>query len=301
MIHIDEKRIGNLLAVAGKATAGDIDAILAKSRALKRLTLEETALLLCADDPASVRKIFDAAAYVKDTIYGKRVVLFAPLYISNFCSNSCLYCAFQAGNRQLTRKALTADEIKTEVASLLQRGHKRVLVVAGESAPSGRTPVDYYREAIDAVYSVQVGPHRIRRVNINCAPLSVDEFKVLKTAGIGTFQLFQETYHEETYRKVHVRGPKSDPDNRIDAIDRAFKAGIDDVGVGVLYGLYDFRFETLALMMHIEHLERTFGVGPHTISVPRIEPADGSALSRNIPHRVSDSDLKKVVAVLRLA
>ncbi len=301
MIHIDEKRIGNLLAVAGKATAGDIDAILAKSRALKRLTLEETALLLCADDPASVRKIFDAAAYVKDTIYGKRVVLFAPLYISNFCSNSCLYCAFQAGNRQLTRKALTADEIKTEVASLLQRGHKRVLVVAGESAPSGRTPVDYYREAIDAVYSVQVGPHRIRRVNINCAPLSVDEFKVLKTAGIGTFQLFQETYHEETYRKVHVRGPKSDPDNRIDAIDRAFKAGIDDVGVGVLYGLYDFRFETLALMMHIEHLERTFGVGPHTISVPRIEPADGSALSRNIPHRVSDSDFKKVVAVLRLA
>lgn len=301
MKYIDEKRIENLLAVAGHASASDIDAILAKSAALKRLSLEETAALLCANDPASVKKIFETASSVKNAIYGRRVVLFAPLYISNYCQNSCLYCAFQAGNSRIQRKALTADEIREEVSSLLKRGHKRVLIVAGESPPAGKKQIDYYLEAIDAVYSVRVGPHDIRRANINCAPLSVEEFKLLKKAGIGTYQLFQETYHEETYRRVHTRGPKSDPDNRIDAIDRAFAAGIDDVGIGVLYGLYDYRFETLALMMHIEHLEEKFGVGPHTISVPRIEPAAGSALSTNIPHKVSDEEFKKVVAVLRLA
>lgn len=301
MKHIDEQRIENLLAIAEHAAGRDIEAILAKSRSLKRLSLEETAALLCASDPASVKKIFETAAFVKNAIYGRRVVLFAPLYISNYCVNTCLYCAFQSGNRQIRRKALTADEIKAEVASLLKKGHKRVLLVAGESAPAGKKQIDYYREAIDAVYSVRVGPHEIKRVNINCAPLSVEEFKALKKTGIGTYQIFQETYHAETYRRVHPGGPKSDPDNRIDAVDRAMTAGIDDVGVGVLYGLYDYRFETLALMMHIEHLEERFGVGPHTISVPRIEPAEGSALSTNVPHKVSDEDFKKVVAVLRLA
>jgi 2-iminoacetate synthase len=201
----------------------------------------------------------------------------------------------------IERKALTVEEIKEQVQWLLQRGHKRILMVAGEAAPAGKTNIEYYVESIKAVYSVNVGPHRIKRVNINCAPLTVDEFKQLKAAGIGTFQIFQETYHEGTYRQVHTSGPKKDPDNRIDAVDRAFTAGIDDVGIGVLLGLYDYRFEILAMLMHIEHLEERFKVGPHTISVPRIEPAVGSDLSRNVPYKLTDDNVRKLVAVLRLA
>ncbi len=198
------------------------------------------------------------------------------------------------------RKRLTADEIREQVRWLLSRGHKRVLVVAGESG-SSQANIDYYVDAINAVYDVAVGPHRIKRVNINCAPLSVGEFRRLKASGIGTYQIFQETYHEATYRQVHISGPKSDPDNRIDAVDRAFRAGIDDIGIGPLLGLYDYRFEALAMLMHIEHLEKTFNVGPHTISVPRIEPAPGVPFTENLPHRVSNDDFRKLVAVLRLA
>ena len=188
-----------------------------------------------------------------------------------------------------------------QVEWLLKRGHKRILIVAGESGIPGKSAIDYYAAAVEAAYAARVGPHYIKRVNINCAPLSVDEFRKLKAAHIGTFQLFQETYHEETYRKCHLKGPKSDPDNRIDAIDRAFTAAIDDVGIGVLYGLYDYRFDTLGMMMHIEHLEKKFNVGPHTISVPRIEPAAGSEFSLHPPYQVSDDDFKKLVAVIRLS
>lgn len=297
MKHIDEEKIIGLIEKAKGVGAKNIEAILVKSKALKRLTLEETASLLAVEDKALVKKIFDAAAYVKDTIYGRRMVIFAPLYISNLCSNSCLYCAFKSDNKLVTRKALAIDEIKSETETLLKKGHKRILLVAGEK----NNYVDYYVDAIKAIYSVKVGKNYIRRVNINCAPLSVEDFKKIKTAGIGTYQLFQETYHQETYKKVHIKGPKSDPDNRIDAIDRAFKAGIDDIGMGVLYGLYDYKFETLALLSHIEYLEKTFGVGPHTISVPRIEPAVGSNFSNNIPHKVSDDDFKKLIAILRLS
>ena len=301
MKYIDENKIQDLLNSAGKAGGDKIDAILDKSRSLKRLALEETAALLAVEDPRLVKKIFEAAAYVKNAIYGNRVVLFAPLYISNFCANKCVYCAFQSGNSELKRKYLDAAEIREQVEWLLKRGHKRILVVAGESGVPGKSAIEYYTEAVEAAYSARVGPHYIKRVNINCAPLSVEDFKKLKAASIGTFQLFQETYHDETYRKCHLKGPKSDPDNRLDAIDRAFAAGIDDVGIGPLYGLYDYRFETLAMMMHIEHLEKKFNVGPHTISVPRIEPAVGSEFSLHPPYQVSDDDFKKLVAVIRLS
>ena len=301
MKHIDENKIQDLLNNAGKAGEDKIVPILNKSRSLKRLAIEETAALLAVNDPRLVKKIFEAAAYVKNAIYGNRVVLFAPLYISNFCANECVYCAFQSGNAGLKRKYLNAAEIREQVEWLLKRGHKRILVVAGESGVPGKSAIEYYAEAVEAAYSARVGQHYIKRVNINCAPLSVEDFKKLKASNIGTFQLFQETYHDDTYRKCHLKGPKSDPDNRLDAIDRAFSAGIDDVGIGPLYGLYDYRFETLAMMMHIEHLEKKFIVGPHTISVPRIEPAVGSEFSLHPPYQVSDDDFKKLVAVIRLS
>ncbi|HPT39006.1 MAG TPA: [FeFe] hydrogenase H-cluster radical SAM maturase HydG [Candidatus Omnitrophota bacterium] len=301
MKYINEERINNLLADTVKLDSLKLDAILKKSKLLQRLTLDESAALLSVRDPEYIQKIFSAASFVKDTIYGKRVVLFAPLYISNLCVNNCLYCGFNTDNRALKRKALSVEEISQQIQWLLKRGHKRILAVCGEAAPNGMKNIDYYVQAVKAIYAVSVGKHRIKRVNVNCAPLNVDEFKRLKDSGIGTFQIFQETYHDQTYRKVHVRGPKSDPDNRITAPDRAFAAGIDDIGIGPLFGLYDWRFETLGLLSHIEHMEKEFHVGPHTISVPRLEPAEGSELSFNSPYKISDEDFKKVVAVLRLS
>ena len=298
MKYIDEAKINRLLENSQKPDSGELERILQKARGLNRLSLEETALLLNISSPQGRKEIFSAASFVKDAIYGRRVVLFAPLYISNICANNCLYCAFKADNKITTRKALTIEEIKEQVRWLLSRGHKRILMVAGEA---GKNPVDYYVQAVKAIYSVNVGPHKIKRVNVNCAPLTVEEFKKLKSSGIGTYQVFQETYHEATYRKVHPSGPKNDPDNRLDAVDRAFTAGIDDIGVGVLYGLYDWQFETLALLMHIEHLEKKFNVGPHTISVPRIEPAAGVDFTADMPYKVSDDNFRKIVAVLRLA
>ncbi|MBN1527075.1 MAG: [FeFe] hydrogenase H-cluster radical SAM maturase HydG [Candidatus Omnitrophica bacterium] len=301
MLYIDEGKIGEVLAEGFKATEGHIEEILAGAGSLRRLSLQEAAALLSIEEPRMLKRLFEAASLVKDRIYGKRVVLFAPLYISNECSNSCVYCAFRSENRLLKRRSLSRDEVREEAKCLLEQGHKRALVVAGESAPQGKKAVDYYVESVEAVYSASVGKNRIRRANINCAPLSIEDFKRLKASGIGTYQLFQETYHDRTYRTVHPKGPKSDPDNRMDAIDRAFLAGIDDVGIGALYGLCDYIFETLALLMHVEHLERRFGVGPHTISVPRIETASGAEFTRRVPHRLSDEEFKKVVAVLRLS
>ncbi len=301
MKYIDEEKIEGLLAQSARADGAEVERVLRKSRALQRLSLEETAVLLAVEDEALLKRMFETAAYVKDAVYGKRVVLFAPLYISNLCSNACLYCAFKSDNARTQRRSLSVDEIRQQTEWLLKRGHKRILMVSGEYVPEGKPPVDYYVEAIEAIYSASVGPHKIKRVNINVAPLGVDEFRRLKAAGIGTYQLFQETYHEQTYRRMHPRGPKSDPGNRIEAVDRAFLAGIDDVGIGVLYGLYDYRFETLALLMHIEHLERRFNIGPHTISVPRIEPALGVDMSGISDYRISDTGFKKIVAVLRLA
>lgn len=295
MKQIDEAGIHGLIQSAAKTSGPEVDRILAKSRSLKRLAIEEAAALLAAEDGALCARIFEAARFAKEAVYGRRVVLFAPLYISNHCVNKCLYCGFRSDNKATKRRKLGIEEIRQQARWLLARGHKRVLMVAGEEGGGA----DYYVEAINAIYGECVGAHRVRRVNINCAPLDVSEFRKLKDAGIGTYQIFQETYHEATYRAVHPAGPKSDPDNRIDAVDRAMTAGIDDIGMGVLYGLYDYKFETLALLSHIEYLEKRHGFGPHTISVPRIEHAEGTEF--RVPHPVSDFDFKKIVAVLRLA
>ncbi len=301
MKYINEDKIFELLAKGKEPRAEEIDRIFNKVKSLQRLSLEESALLLNIESPEYLSKLFETAAFVKDTIYGRRVVLFAPLYISNFCANDCLYCAFKSGNRLTKRRALSLEEIKSQTEWLLSRGHKRILMVSGESGPSGKENIDFYTDSVQAIYSAKAGKNKIKRVNVNCAPLAVEEFKKLKSSGIGTYQLFQETYHEKTYRHMHPKGPKSDPDNRIDAVDRAFLAGIDDIGIGVLYGLYEWKFETLAMLTHIEHLEKKFNVGPHTISVPRIEPVSGADFSNNPPHKISDYDFKKLVAVLRLS
>lgn len=299
MKYIDENKIFGILDSVKQSPAEEIRRILAKSKSLKRLSLKDASTLLSVNDPLLLKEIFDAAGFVKEVVYGRRIVLFAPLYISNICANGCLYCAFRADNKVTQRKSLSSGDIKAQTASILKRGHKRILMVSAEGTGQEMSGIDYYVESVKAIYSVSCGVHKIKRVNVNCAPLTVDEFKKLKQAGIGTYQLFQETYHEQTYRKMHPFGAKSDPDNRIDAVNRAYAAGIDDIGIGVLYGLYDYQFETLAMLMHVEELEKKFGVGPHTISVPRVEPAQGTDFT--VPRPVSNEDFKKIVAVLRLS
>jgi 2-iminoacetate synthase len=296
---IRDREILETLERAAAPAPARVDDILAKARTLRGLDAADIAVLMAVEDPERLAAIFAAARYVKQEIYGNRLVLFAPLYISNLCSNECVYCAFRARNRALVRRALSQAEIVREVETLVRQGHKRVLVVAGESYP--REGFKYVLDAIDTVYSVRSGPGEIRRVNVNVAPLTVDEFCQLKAARIGTYQLFQETYHRPTYRRVHLAGHKADFDWRIEAMDRAMQAGIHDVGVGILFGLADWRFELLALMQHIRHLEERFGTGPHTISVPRLEPATGSEVATNPPHAVSDADFRKIIAILRLA
>ena len=229
------------------------------------------------------------------------MVLFAPLYISNVCGNDCTYCAFRSTNKTLARTALDTDAIRRETLELVRQGHKRLLMVAGEGYAASRGGFQYVLDAIRAVYEVTEEHGHIRRLNVNLAPLTVDEFKLLKEASIGTYQLFQETYHRETYAAVHLSGKKRDFDWRVTAFDRAMQAGIDDVGMGVLFGLHDWRFEILSLMQHIQHLEDVFGVGCHTVSVPRLEPADGSDVAASPPAAVSDADFKKIIAILRLA
>ena len=296
---IDETRIEAVLAAAARHDAAQVRAVLTKAKALKGLEATDLAVLTNVSDPELLGELFATARYVKDQIYGQRLVIFAPLYISNLCRNECLYCAFRAQNKEITRRVLTQDEIASEVKILEDQGHKRVLLVAGESYP--KEGFAYVLKSIATVYSVHSGRGEIRRVNANVAPLSVDEFKELKAAKIGTYQVFQETYHRETYRRMHVSGKKRDYDYRCTAPDRAMAAGIDDVGVGILFGLADWRFELLALLQHIRHLEAEFGVGPHTISVPRLEPATGSAIAAQPPHAVSDVDFRKIVAILRIA
>ncbi len=296
---IDETAIGQVLAASKAAPASQVRDVLAKAQALRGLDAEDVAVLASVSDPALLAELFDAARTVKEAIYGRRLVLFAPLYVSNLCGNECLYCAFRATNRAIVRRSLNQDEVAREVRALVEQGHKRLLLVAGEAYP--REGFDYVLRCIETIYATRVGHGEIRRVNVNVAPLTVEQFARLKAAGIGTYQVFQETYHRATYKAVHVAGPKRDFDWRIGAMDRAMEAGIDDVGIGVLFGLFDWRFEILALMQHIRHLEQRFGVGPHTISVPRLEPAAGSDLASQPPHPVDDVAFRKIVAILRLA
>lgn len=280
---------------------GRIREVLQKARELKGLDMADVAALCHIAAPEQIEELFATARRVKEEIYGHRMVLFAPLYISNVCGNECTYCAFRASNKALKRTALDMEGIKRDTAELVRQGHKRLLLVAGEGYSAANGGFRYVLDAIAAVYDVTDASGNIRRLNVNLAPFDVDEFRQLKQAGIGTYQLFQETYHRPTYAAVHTVGKKRDYDWRATALDRAMQAGIDDVGMGVLFGLHDWRFELLSLMQHIAHLEEVFGVGCHTISVPRIEPADGSNLSLAPPAPVSDLDFKKIIAILRLA
>jgi len=296
---IDEPAIDEAMRAAATKDAGRVREILAKASELHGLAMDEVAVLPSISAPQLLGELFETAKAAKEAIYGTRLVLFAPLYVSNLCTNDCLYCAFRVTNKELKRRALTQDEIRQEVEILVDQGHKRVLLVAGASYP--KQGFQYVLDSVATIYSVKRGNGEIRRINVNVAPLSVDEFRNLKGTGIGTYQLFQETYHRETYRRMHVGGKKRDYDWRVTAMHRAMEAGIDDVGIGVLFGLADWRFEILALMQHIRELERAYGVGPHTISMPRLEPASGSDIAEEPPMPVDDIDFRKIVAILRLA
>lgn len=298
---LDHGAIEALLAATQAPDPSRVREVLAKAAKMKGLDLADVAVLAKVRDPELTQELYQVAGRVKSAIYGRRMVLFAPLYISNLCGNECLYCAFRARNTAINRRALTQEEIAHEVRALEDQGHKRILLVAGESYPQ-QDGLDYIFKSIRTVYATKSGTRgEIRRVNVNIAPLTLDEFKRLHGENIGTYQLFQETYHPATYRQMHVAGRKADYAWRVTAFDRAMEAGFGDVGVGVLFGLYDWRYEILALMQHIHHLEARFGVGPHTISVPRIEPATGSALADHPPHAVDDEDFRRIVAILRVA
>lgn len=270
--------------------------VIAKSLSKRRLNLEETAVLINAADEESLQAIKEGAKTLKNNIYGNRIVLFAPLYVGNKCSNNCTYCGFRASNTEQVRKTLDKNELVKEIEALEDNGQKRLILVYGEHE---QYSPDYIAETVKIAYSVKKGNGEIRRVNINAAPLDVDGFKIIKDAKIGTFQIFQETYHREAYKTYHIRGKKADFDYRLTSLDRAQEAGIDDVGIGALFGLYDWRFEALALVRHTNHLEACYNVGPHTISFPRVK--DASMLDMGNKYFVSDEDFARLIAILRLA
>jgi 2-iminoacetate synthase len=295
---IPEAEIWELLEKTKNPDRKRVLEILDKSLNKNRLEPEEVATLLNVEDPELLEEIFHAARTLKERIYGNRIVLFAPLYIGNDCVNDCVYCGFRTSNKEVYRKTLTFEELRNEVRALVSKGHKRLIVVYGEHP---RYSPEFIAETIRIIYETKVGNGEIRRVNVNAAPQTVEGYKIIKEAGIGTFQIFQETYHQPTYKKLHPRGPKSNYAWRLYGLDRAMIAGIDDVGIGALFGLFNWKFEVMGLIYHTIHLEERFGVGPHTISFPRIEPAVGSEISYNPPHKVSDEDFKKLVAIIRLA
>mgnify|MGYP001239157996 FL=1 len=273
--------------------------IIQKAKDAKGLTLRESAALLNIADPEILDELFHTAKAVKEKIYGNRLVLFAPLYVTNLCVNNCLYCAFRKDNRELKRRTLTVDEIEEEARYLVLTGQKRILLVAGEHPK--KASMEFLGEAISRIYSININGNNIRRLNVNTAPLTLQDFKLLKSFGIGTYQCFQETYHYKTYKEMHPSGPKSDFAWRLYAMDRALQAGIDDVGIGALFGLTHYKFETLALLMHAADLDYKYGIGPHTISIPRLEPALNAPAAMNPPHAVDDLSFKKLVAVIRLS
>ncbi len=302
---INEEMIFSTLEMNKKPDPKFIRDILQKSLSIKTLSPNETAALLNVDSPELWEEINHTALEVKKKVYDNRIVFFAPLYCSNYCVNNCEYCGFRETNNREIRRMLTTEEIRKETISVLKEGHKRLILVFGEHP---RTDVDYMVEAIKAVYDVEETapksgrPTNIRRVNINAAPMEMAKLKKLKKAGIGTYQVFQETYHHETYRSVHPEDTiKGNYLWRLYSLHRAIDAGLDDVAIGALFGLYDWRFEVMGLLHHTLDLERQFGIGPHTISFPRMTPASGSWLSANSQYQVSDENFKKLVAVLRLS
>ena len=296
---ICEKQINKILAENNNENPSKIKNILQKAKDYNGLSLSDVAALMQIKSPDLTHELYKTALEIKNKIYGNRIVLFAPLYISNLCSNICVYCAFSKENKTLARRKLTQEEIKNEVKLLVNQGQKRLLLVAGEL--DEETALPYTLESIKTIYDIKNENGEIRRVNVNMAPLDITGFKQLKETGIGTYQLFQETYHQETYKKVHLSGKKSDYNWRLSAMDRAIQAGIEDIGIGVLLGLYNWQFDLLALLQHAEYLEKTYNIGPHTISVPRLEPAFGSAFIDSMQHAVSDDNFLKIIAILRLA
>lgn len=279
-----------------KADKTRVREVIQKSLDKQRLTLEETAVLINADDPELIEAIKEGARELKKKVYGNRIVLFAPLYVGNKCTNNCKYCGFRASNKEAIRKTLNDAELVREVEALEDHGQKRLILVYGEHPEYSP---EYIAHTVETVYGVKKGPGEIRRVNINAAPLDIEGFRTVKKAGIGTYQIFQETYHPEAYKTYHLGGKKRDFNYRLTALDRAQEAGIDDVGIGALFGLYDWRYEVLGLIRHTNHLEACYNVGPHTISFPRIQ--DASKLDLGEDYTVNDEDFARLVAILRLA
>lgn len=285
-------------AEKNRKDAGLVDSILEKARQRKGLNHREASVLLACEIPEKIREIYSLAEQIKKDIYGNRIVLFAPLYLSNYCVNGCVYCPYHRSNKHMPRKKMTQDEIRREVIALQDMGHKRLAIESGEDPVNN--PIEYILESIDTIYGIKHKNGAIRRVNVNIAATTVENYKKLKDAGIGTYVLFQETYHRENYEKLHPTGPKHDYAYHTEAMDRAMLGGIDDVGLGVLFGLENYRYEFAALLMHAEHLEAAFGVGPHTISVPRVRPADDID-PLEFQNAVDDDTFAKIVACIRIA
>ena len=296
-MFINHEYIYKILEETKNPSNEQIKEVLNRAKNREGLDYKDIAILLQAEDEKDLKEIYSLAGEIKKDIYGKRVVVFAPLYVSDYCVNNCVYCGYKRDNK-FNRRRLTMDEVAQEVKILEQMGHKRLALELGEDPVNA--PIDYVLECLDTIYKTQNNNGEIRRVNVNIAATTVENYKLLKEKGIGTYILFQETYHKPTYDKMHPKPLKGDYNYHLTAFDRAMEAGIDDVGAGVLFGLADPRFEVLGLMMHNAHLEEKFGVGFHTISVPRLQPANGVSLE-NYPHLLDDKMFKKIVAILRIA
>lgn len=292
---LEEQRVEKILQDKGSVTEQEFSDILEKAKQKKGLDIEDVGALLNIEDEKLLERLFETARQVKQEIYGNRLVLFAPLYVSDYCVNNCKYCGFHSDNKA-PRKKLTLDEVAQQVKILEDMGHKRLLLEFGEDPVNN--PIDYVIDVIKTIYGTKSGHGEIRRVNINIAATNVEDYRKLHDAGIGTYQLFQETYHKPTFEKLH-QGPKADYSRQVTAHERAFEAGLDDYGMGVLFGLYDYKFEVLSLISHAKYLEEKLGVGPHTISVPRFNPA--STVDFENEYKLSDKDFLKLIAIIRLA
>lgn len=297
---INHEEILETLAYAdeNKANEALIDSILEKARLRKGLSHREASVLLACQMEEKNQEIYKLAEQIKKDFYGNRIVMFAPLYLSNYCVNGCTYCPYHLKNKHIARKQLTQEEIRREVIALQDMGHKRLALEAGEDPV--RNTMEYYLDSINTIYSIKHKNGAIRRVNINIAATTVDNYRLLKEAGIGTYILFQETYHKESYLTLHPTGPKHDYNYHTEAMDRAMEGGVDDVGIGVLFGLDKYRYEFAGLLMHAEHLEAAFGVGPHTISVPRLRHAD-DINADEFDNGIDDDTFAKIVACIRIA
>jgi len=297
---LDENIINQIISDAEKKSEDFelVREILKKAEKAEGITDEEAAILLSIKDENLLEEMYAVSKKIKEKIYGKRIVMFAPLYISNYCVNNCRYCGYKHCNDELFRKKLNSEELIAEVKALEKLGHKRIALEAGEDPIN--CSIDYVLDCIKDIYSIKFKNGSIRRINVNIAATTVENYRKLKEAEIGTYILFQESYHKPTYEYFHLQGPKKDYEYHTTAMFRAREAGIDDVGIGVLYGLYDYKYETIAMIRYANELEKVTGVGPHTISVPRLRPAENVSLE-NYPHLVEDKNFKKLVAVLRLA